>query len=112
MAAEVGFDGKKGGRLALCMEILDQTREWKVRHAIAVVRQKDFIASEVLLNAPETLTDIRVCPGIHKGDSPVLNIPLYQLDLLAPIGQNKIIRCAFVVIQKVVFDDAALIAEA
>ena len=66
----------------------------------------------MLLHCLQSLSDVRIDPGVHESDAPVLDVAVQQFQVLAALGQNEVIGGAFVVVEKVVLDDVRPIAHA
>ena len=93
-------------------EGLQHGREWDIAQAVAVVREKHVFALQVGLDRFEPLADVGVGSGLHEGDRPVVDIAAQQVDLLPAVRPDKIVGDGFIVVQEVVLDDVALVAEA
>jgi hypothetical protein len=87
-------------------------RKRKVCKAVAIICKKDLISFKISLDALQPLTDVGIYAGIRESDFPVLDIAFLELDALAAIGEDEVIRNALVIIQEVVFDDVRLVSKA
>ena len=56
------------------------------------------------------MVDVRA--GLDEGDRPVVDVAIEEVDLLAALRPDEIVRDGFVVVQKVILDDVALVAQA
>jgi hypothetical protein len=84
----------------------------KIAEAVTVVGQEFILAVQVLFRRPEPLTDIRIDSRVSKGDAPIMNIAVIQLDFAAARGQDEVVRSALAVFKKVSLDGIGAIAEA
>ena len=60
----------------------------------------------------QPLTHIRVHPGLNEGNAPVIDVAIEGLDAAATGRQRKVVRQALVIVQKILLDQIAAIAQA
>src|SRR5262249_49300824 len=93
-------------------KVLDVVTEWEVRQPVTVVRQKHLFSVQVRLDSLEPLSDIRLDSRVDKRNVPVVDIAIHQLEFFTPVGQDKVVRHTFVVIQEIVLDNVRFVPKA
>ena len=67
-------DAQEAADFVAFTEVLQVRVEIEVGQTVGVIGEKHGIVPEVVPNAHEPLADIRVRPGVHEGDPPILDI--------------------------------------
>src|SRR5579859_243406 len=111
MIAEVGAHAKKTGDLVMLAKMFDVTRKRQIRKAVTVIREKRFFPFQILLDRFEALPHVGRDAGVGEGDAPVMNIPIYQVDILSASGEDKIVGDIFIIFHEVVFDGIRAMAK-
>src|SRR6266849_10247295 len=112
MITEVWPNTNKAGDLLLLAEMLQLLVEVQIGQAVAIVGEEFLFAVQVFFHRLEPLADVGVDARIYKGDPPVVDVAMEQLETLSPAGQNEVIRDAFVVVQEVVLDRVRAVPQA
>ncbi len=94
------------------VEPVDQERQIQVGEAVRVVGEEDLLLVDVLAHRRQALADVRAHPGVDEGDPPVLDVRVEQLEVAAAARQDEVVGDPFLVVEEVVLDDVALVAEA
>ena len=110
--AQVRLHAQEAGDLVLLVKMIELQIERKIAETVAVIGEEFFFALQVFLRGLQTHADVRVDTGVSKGDPPVVNVAVDQLEVFAAARQYEIIRGAFVIIQKVVLDGFGFVAQA
>ncbi len=97
-----------------CMNESIERVERQVGEPVGIVRHEHLIVlSTYLRTLHETLADVGIQPGVDEGDLPVVDVlGDAARRLLAAAGQHEIVGDALVVVQEIVLDGVAAIAQA
>ncbi len=82
-----------------------------IGEAIGVICKKAAFAGHVLADARQPLADVGVQTGVDEGDAPVVHVAGVQLDPLAALRQGEIVRQALAVVQEILTDHVATVAQ-
>src|SRR6266567_429336 len=111
MVAEVGSDAEKTRNFIVLMKMVELLLEGQIAQTIAVVGQKLLLSMQIFLYRFQALADVGTDSSIGKGNSPIVDITLEQLEILPPTGQNKVVGGALVVLEEVIFDDVRAMSQ-
>src|SRR5262249_30829874 len=112
MATQVGLNAEETPYFSLMQKMVDLIIKRQISEAVAVVGEKHVFALYVLFNRLETLSDIGCGAGIDESDVPIVDIAVEKLEILASLPQDKIVGKAFIVVQKIVFDEICGVTKA
>jgi len=93
---EIRPNTKKARDFSLLAKVFNLLGKRQVSEAIAYVRQEFSSPCKYFSTAFQPLANIGIYPGIGKGDSPILDVAVKQLQTLPPPDRTKsfeIIRC-------------------
>ena len=85
VVTEMGADAQEASNLVLLMKVVDLLVKPQVTEAVAIVRKKFLFAFKVLLHGLQPHADIGGDPGIGKSNSPIMNVAVDQLQILAAL---------------------------
>src|SRR5437879_4215876 len=111
MKALAGPYAEEAGDFVPSAKVLEILRQWEIGEPIAVVGEEGRVVSEIALDCPEPLADVRAQTGVGERDLPLVDVPTIEGDVLTPAGQLEVVRQALVVIEEVLLDQVASIAE-
>src|ERR1041385_8045979 len=112
MTGQVGLHTEKTRHFLITLEMVNLFIERQVSKAVAIISEEHLFTIEVFLHCFKTLPNIRPCARIGKSDIPIIDITIEKLQILAALGQNKVIIDAFVVIEEVVLDEICGVTKA
>jgi len=112
MEALCGPDGQEEPDGIVGVEIIDQVGKWQVSKAIAVIGEKDLFAVEIGLNRHKPLPNVRRGARVDKSDTPVIDIRVFQVELLTAVREGKVVGKTLIIVEEVVLDHVRLVAEA
>src|SRR5579862_2155636 len=92
--------------------MVNDRREIEIAEAVSVVGEKRFFAAQIFFHRAKALSDIRFDARIRKGDFPVVNVAIGKLELAAAIGKHEVVGEALIVIQEILLNCVAAIAQA
>src|SRR5262249_53417967 len=74
VAGDIRLHVREAGGLAAPNELGQLSVERQVGEAVGIVREKDFVVGQVLLDRSEALTDVGRGAGVDKGDPPIVDV--------------------------------------
>ena len=94
------------------MERVQVVRQPQIGQPVGIVRQELVLAMQVGLDTHQPLADGRLRPGVGEGDVPVVDVRAQQPDVTAAAAQHEVVRGPLLVVEEVLLDDLALVAQA
>src|SRR5256885_2452188 len=120
-APVVGLDHMKGigwvhaqktRRGVTAAEVVEVRRQMEVGQAVRVVRHEEIVTVvEIWLHGLEALAEVRVEASVDEGNLPLIDVATQELDILPALREHKVIRHALVILEEVILDHVATIAE-
>src|SRR5690606_12282055 len=112
MEAVPGLDGGEACDCVAALELLVHLVERDIGETVTVVREEHGIRLEVVPNDHESYADIAMKDSVDEGNAPAVQVDRMQLDFSTALAKREVIRNHLVVVQKVLADCIAAIAEA
>ena len=94
------------------LEAIDELGQGRVRERVAVVGQEVLVVGEERPHRGEALLDAAAEARVDERDAPVRGITLEQLDRVAAVREDKVVRQGLVMGEEVFLDHLALVSEA
>ncbi len=114
MCVELGSHREELDELPRGAEGIDHLVERSIREPVAVGGQELVVVVEIRLDGLQPLADRRLHPGVDERDPPPPDVALEQLDMgLGAVSlEHEVVEERLVVVEEVLADDVALVAEA
>ena len=83
---------EQAGRRVGAEETFDDLVHRRIGQHVAVVGEEQLVALEVRPHPSQALADAGLDARVHERDAPLADVGLEQLDLLAALGEDEVVR--------------------
>src|SRR5690349_2361581 len=111
MIAQAWLDTYETADLVLFEKMIELSGKGKIRKAVTIVSEEHLFPIEIFFHRLQSLTYVGSQSGIRKGDSPVVDVRIQQVETFPTLRKYEIIRNALFVIQKIFLDDIGSMTE-
>ena len=112
VVAEVRLHADEAGDARRADGMFDLHRQRQVGQAVAVVGEELRLVADETFDRLQALADVRREARLDERDLPVVDVAAEQFELLAAFRQDEVVRQALAVVEEVILDDIAAIAQA